>query len=149
MNRNIILSTVAVCVMLAGCTGGDSRDDSDITAAVDSFAAAYFNYDFKTAAANTTPESVKWLRFAASNVIDEDIELLRTQEEGASHQTENIRHTSDTTARVRCSVSNFLLRDTLGRAGRIVKNGSCVMNVVLRNGRWTVDAGSLSISAQK
>lgn len=135
-----ILSTIAVTALLAACTGNRINDDSEIKAAVDSFATAYFNYNFRGASRNCTAESEKWLRFAATNVIDEDIELLRAQHEGATHEVLDIIHSSDTTATANLMVQNFLKRDTLGRPGHIVDKDFISLSLIYRGGRWLVDA---------
>lgn len=135
-----ILFALAVVLLLTTCSGSGFNEDSDITEAVDSFATAYFNYDFKAASRHCTAESVKWLRYAATNVIDEDIELLRAQSEGATHEVVVVNRATDTTATASIAVRNFLQRDTLGRPGHIVSQGLFSVNLAYRSGRWLVDA---------
>lgn len=143
MDKKNILSMVSLFVLLCGCTGDGHKDDNEVNATINSFASAYFNYDFKKAMLCVTPESERWLRFSASNVIEEDVELLRAQTEGATHEVENISYPSDTVAVVRCRIENYLKRDTLGRAGHVVKKGRVNIKVVKRNGQWLVDAASV------
>lgn len=142
MDKKTILSTFAVCLSVIACGGHGNDNDDEITTAVDSFATAYFNYDFKAAIRHSTPESEKWLRFAASNILDEDIELLRAQDEGATHSVDSISYQTDSTATAVCKVHNYVRRDTLGKPARLVKECVYYIDVVRKNGRWTVDASS-------
>lgn len=145
MGYKNILSTIAVCAVFASCVSGGERNEEAVAEAAGCFAAAYFNYDFKTAAGYSTQESERWLRFASSNVVEEDIELLRKQDEGAGYSVEDIDFSTDSTATVTCIVRNYLLRDTLGRPGHMAETGTYVMNVVSCGDKWLVDAGSVAL----
>lgn len=149
MSKNIFLSTIAVCLLLVACNNDGRKYDSNIVEAVDCFAASYFNYDFMDARRYCTIESEKWLRFAANNVIDEDIELLREQKEGASHEVMDVKCVSDTVATVRLTVRNFLKRDTLGRPGHVVNKDLFVIKLVRRNEKWLVDASSIAHDSRR
>lgn len=144
MSKKNFLSTIAACLLLVACNNGGNKYDSDIMEAADCFAAAYFNYDFKDARKYCTIESEKWLRFAASNIIDDDIELLRAKNEGATHEVTDVCCASDTVATVRLTVKNFLKRDTIGRPGRIVNKDFFSVRLVCRNEEWLVDASSIA-----
>lgn len=144
MNTKNILSIITTCILLAACSGGGRSDDETIESAVDSFVTAYFNYDFKKASHYCTQKSEKWLRFAASNVIAEDIDVLRSQKERASYKNKDINYISDSTATVRCEVRHFLKRDTLGRPGHIEKKEEFAFNLVRSGDKWVVDASTLN-----
>ena len=144
MNKTIILSTILALFFLVSCGGNGYDDDDTISLSADSFATAYFNYDFEAAARHATPETEKCLRFAASNVIEDDIEILRSQDEGAAVESGDVNRTSDSTAVLRCKVTNFLKRDTLGRPGHMVSKAYCTFGLVLRGSKWLVDVSSIS-----
>lgn len=138
MFKKFVLSIFAMCVIFCACKSHGHEEDAAVTSAVNAFANAYFNYDFQGTIPYVTPESVKWLSFAASNIIDEDIALLRAQKEGARHTVENIQYPSDSTAQVACKVYNVLIRDTLGRPGHIVREAIFNLKVVKQNGQWLI-----------
>ena len=81
----------------------------------------------------------QWLRYAASNVHQEDVDILRAQDEGASHEiNEIVYNKDDSTAYARITVRNFLQMDTIGTAGHIVKEAQIRIPLVLRNKKWLV-----------
>ena len=113
--------------------------EPSIEAAVDSFARDYFNWHFEEAARHCTPESERWLRYAASNVHQADIDLLTHQEESAQHEVMEInRGENDTTATARLTVKNYLRMDTIGTEGHFVAQADFVLKLVQRDGRWLV-----------
>lgn len=126
-----------VC-MLAACSRSSEAVKEAVTQDVIYFAEPYFNYRFHSAAAFCTPESKKWIAFAASNATEADLDVLRSQAEGAEVGVSRIELTSDTTAMACVDVSNFLLADTIGRPARIEAEGRFRLPVVLRGGRWLV-----------
>lgn len=138
MFKKFILSITAISSILCACSERGGEEDDVIISTVNGFAIAYFNYDFQEALSYVTPESVKWLRFAASNVLDSEVEILKTQRERTTHDVGEITYTSDTTAVVECKVCNVLVRDTFGCPGRIVNETSFSLNVVKYNGQWRV-----------
>ena len=70
--------------------------------------------------------------------MQEYIDKLKAQEEGASHEIGDIEYTSDTTATVTCKVFNFLRIDTLGQSGDITQRAEYKINFVKRDGKWLV-----------
>ena len=120
--------------ILAACSTNysDFEDDSAMQLAKD-FANAYFNCNYQEALDYVTPESEKWLRFAASNITQEDIELLNAKEEGAEISTDDIMRINDTTAIVSLSVRNFLLKDSIGRPGHIEDEGTYQLAIIYHN----------------
>ena len=66
---------------LWGCHEAKTSAEEKAMNRVAAFADAYFNYDFGEALKMVTPESEKWLRFAASNVTQGDVDLLNAQDD--------------------------------------------------------------------
>ena len=67
-------------LLLTSCLEQEPVPNAEARNRVQAFAEAYFNYDFQRAAELVTPESMKWLRFAASNITQQDIDMLNAQE---------------------------------------------------------------------
>lgn len=132
-------------VNLISCSRSDT--DSQLKAVVDSFATHYYNWQFKQALPYCTPESESWLRFAATNVQQSDVDILRAQDEGASYQINDIKFgLGDSTAIVSLTVSHYLRMDTVGNAGQFVNKADFQLPVVCRNGRWMVHLTALPYS---
>lgn len=115
--------------------GGGSKADEVAT----DWAEAYFNYDFKRADRLVAPEGRKWLRFAASNLTQEDIEVLQQQSELARVELTDCEYLTDSTWEATLEVSNFVMPDTIGRAARVFDEAvRFTVPVVSRNGRMYV-----------
>ena len=134
----VVLLLVITAYFLSWGKNNEDKAKEDITAVIDKFAAYYFNFDFNNTAATCTPESMKWLSFISSNILQEDIDIIKAQKEGPWHETVEVTLTSDTTATAECKVFNFLKIDTLGCAGRIAEQATYKIPAVKRNGKWLV-----------
>ncbi len=132
-------SAMLLSLFLIACNGIHTNDEERLKDNVDSFATAYFNWQYKAALPFCTQESEQWLRYAASNVHQEDVDILRAQDEGASHEiNEIVYNKDDSTAYARITVRNFLQMDTIGTAGHIVKEAQIRIPLVVRNKKWLV-----------
>lgn len=140
-----ISKTIAIFVAVMSlhisysCSDGIHTEEIEkATNVVDSFVGHYFNLDLKASLSYCTPESNLWLSFLASNINQEDIDVINEQEEPAKTEIENVELISDTSATATCIVKNFLKLDTLGKPGRIVDEEKYMINLVKRNGKWLV-----------
>jgi len=151
-NMNIYNTFIAYCrfallitcfaFVLFGCNGKSGETDAIIVA--ENFGKAYFNYDFRSALQYCTPESEKWLRFAASNVYVTDVEMLRAMDSGAKVEGVDVVHADDdSTAMAIVEVRDFMVRDTVGHAGHIEKEGRYCIPIVKRQDAWLVKMASL------
>lgn len=109
----------------------------------DSFAVNYYNWHFEKALRFCTPESEKWLRFAASNVHQADVDSLRAKNEDAQIELGDIEwQDNDSLATIEIKVSDFLQMDTIGKVARLTEKANFCLSMVRRNGRWMVRMGS-------
>lgn len=132
---------------LAGC--GESTPEEDPASVADSFSEAYFNYDFMKASRYTTAESRRWLSYAASNVYEADIEVLRGMESGATVEIDGVDDgDTDSTAMATVRVDNYMLRDTIGRSGRVVSGLAFRLPMVKRGGKWLVHLSEMPRSSR-
>lgn len=139
MCRRGLLALAVACVSLLqqGCGSGPSDGDAETVA--ESFAEAYFNYHFDEAAVCCTPESRRWLSFAASNVYEADLEVLRGMERGAEVEVVSVDYgPADSVAVADVVVRGAMVRDTIGRAGRVSGEERYSLGMVLRGERWLV-----------
>lgn len=145
--RNLATLT-ALSLSVFGCSGERSRQN-DAAAVAEQFGRAYFNYDFEQARQYCTAESERWLRFAASNVYEADVDVLRGMEKGAEVVAEPADYADDdSTATVVLNVGGAMVRDTIGRGGRVAGNGAYRLSMVMRDGRWLVRMASLPRSGR-
>lgn len=132
-----VAALLSFAAVLSGCGEEEGSEAEDVAKA---FGEAYFNYDFTTAATLATPESGRWLRFAASNVYEADVKVLRGMDEGAKVDVDDVVYCSDdTTAVATLSVSGAMVRDTIGVAGHVDKDKrTYTFRLVKRGERWLV-----------
>jgi hypothetical protein len=134
MRKTAILS--AMLLLFFGCrNSGDNNEAARSTAL--QWATAYFNYDFHEAADYCTPESERWLRFAASNATSHDLELLQGRQ--AAAEVEQLLVTGDTSAVAIVRVSDYVVPATFSQPSSIVEeDGIFRIPLVRHNGNWRV-----------
>ena len=126
---------VAAVLATASCQETPAQMDEEAGRKATAFATAYFNYDFKKALETVTPESEKWLRFAASNVTQEVVDALNARNGEATVEIADMYRTDDSTMTVNVVVGNFLLQDSIGQGGRNVEEALFRLTVVKRDGK--------------
>lgn len=129
-----------ICLLFLGSCAKQhkSEDEEKIISVTDKFASNYFNLNLKEAMQLCTPESEKWIKFMASNIFQEDIDILNSQKENATHKIDDISYTNDSSATVKCYVYNGFIIDTIGQPGRISQNEIYKINIVKRNDKWMI-----------
>ena len=128
---------------LTACGSTHKGQEKQLRQDADSFATAYFNWRFEEALQWCTDSSSLWLEYAASQVHDADVELLRSKEEGATHELGTIDYQDDSTAQTAVSVRNFLLMDTIGKAARPVETADYKLPMKFERGQWRVSLKEL------
>ena len=125
-------------LLLTACDSERSKPDSAVGQQAWAFADAYFNYDFKRAVELVTPESARWLQFAASNITQQDIDLLNSQDEPTTCDVGSIQQVNDSTFYATVSVTNYMQRDSIGQQMHVVDEGVFRLPVVRRDGKYYV-----------
>lgn len=139
MKNWLIVSMFSFTLLLtANCSAFESEDEEKMSATADSFATHYFNYRFVEAVPYCLPESRKWLNFAATNMTEADIEVLKGMENGATCEPNDVDWESDSTAKIQYTVYNGMITDTLGKAGYIADKANYTLSLVKRQGKWWV-----------
>ncbi|MCR5365388.1 MAG: hypothetical protein K6E67_04505 [Prevotella sp.] len=132
MRQLFLLLSAAI---MASCNIGQEGDDVALSVATD-WADAYFNCDFHEAASYATAESEQWLRFAASNTTEQD---LQTVKGGATATADDYFTVANDTLRVvTLHVRNFLKPVAVGEPAQLQEEGTFLVTVVKRDGKWKV-----------
>lgn len=126
----IFLTTISV----ASCSGNNDEEEIENNAC--RFAEYYFNCLYKDAMEMCTPESAKWLSYAASNISQEDIDILNSQKDDATCESTDLTMENDSTAEVTIKVKNFLMMDSIGVPSKM--RDSALYSIVMRkrDGQW-------------
>lgn len=145
MKVKLIIFSMCVWVsglLITACSS--HKDEPQLKEAANGFAATFFNWQLNEALPYCTPESKKWIEYAGSQITQEDIDLLKAQDEGASHQLEDINYQAgDTTATVIVKVKNVMLLDSIGKSGMMMDKASFQIHLCYRNKQWKVLLTSL------
>ena len=144
MKKSMIGLCIAVACMtasifsLSGCEPHEGSEDQ-LKADVDSFANYYFNWHFPKAVKYCTQESERWLRYAASNVNETDVELQRQKLEDASIEITDIDFGDDeTSATVTLTVHNFLQMDSIGQDPQLIEQADFQLPMCMEKGLWKI-----------
>jgi ketosteroid isomerase-like protein len=124
------------------------KDDDQATAVAVEWAEAFFNCDYHAAEALCTPESRRWLQFAASNTTQHDLDMLR-QQAAQVEATEFFPEASDTLRVVELVVRNSVSPTIHGGESAQVEEALFHVTVVKRNGSWKVRMASLPRSEKQ
>ncbi len=140
--RQGLIYTFYLILFISGsmllCTCGKT-DKEQLMETVDSFSNTYFNWQFHRAVAYCTPDSKRWLSYMASQVNQDDIDLLRSQTESAQAEIVHVNILDgDSVAKVEVKVSNFLSMDTIGVKGKIEKEARFVISAKSVGNQWKI-----------
>ncbi|MBQ1801366.1 MAG: hypothetical protein II011_11510 [Prevotella sp.] len=139
------MMVLGVLFLLVACDfhAGSSRQ---LKKEVDSFAVYYFNWQFHHAVRFVTPESEKWMHYAASQVHQADIDLLQSKELPASCEINEIVYSEDDkTAIAHVTIQNYLRMDTIGKAATIVNTAQFDIPLIYQSetDKWIVEVNEL------
>ncbi len=131
----LCLLLMSFSMIILGCGEGGKNDPRSV---VDSFATSYFNWRFKEAEHCVTRQSIKWLRFAASQVESEDVDSLRAMNFAPIIDVQEINDIDDSTVMATVSVSDFLALDSIGKHPRKTAIRKFQIPVSLNGNYWRV-----------
>ena len=101
MKKYLILS---LTLALTACNMMQNDDDQATAIAIE-WGEAFFNCDYHAAEALSTPDSRRWLQFAASNTTQQDLDLLK-QHAAEVEATDFFPEANDTLRVVELAVRN-------------------------------------------
>ena len=142
--KQAFLPYFAAVLLPLFCSCSQSDDVSPWEQAVESFSVAYFNWDYPKAASYATDGSLPWLRYAASQVTQEDVELLNAKAEQATVEVmPDVEMVSDSCVVAMVLVRNFLEMDSIDRQPVLREEATFRLETVMKNDRWAVHLTSL------
>lgn len=134
----IVLTIITLTTTNSSCKQ-EPGSEEQLREHADSFAVNYFNWHFEQALRYCTPESEKWLRYAASNVHEEDVELLRNKEADAQVELGDIIYNdNDSIVTIETKVYDYLQMDSIGKAAHLVPESTFRLTMVKRSGKWLI-----------
>lgn len=136
--KQTILISFALVAALCLASACLLKDDAAVESCAKSFGQNYFNLRLQQASGLCTDRSYKWIEFYASNISQGDVDVLNAQTDSALCDIDDIDIDGDS-ARVKMTVRNFLLCDSIGRPGRMCKQGKCRLTLRKEGETWKVD----------
>lgn len=135
---------VALGVLFAGVLlmlSCSYSEEKDIEQSVVGFAQNYFNLRYKKALDACTPESEKWVRFKATNITQEDVDVYNSKRDTAECDVESIDLDGDKATAV-VEVRQFLNCDSIGKPATICPNAKFKFELKKQGEKWMVDVQS-------
>ena len=144
MKKYLILS---LTLALTACNMMQNDDDQATAIAIE-WGEAFFNCDYHAAEALSTPDSRRWLQFAASNTTQQDLDLLK-QHAAEVEATDFFPEANDTLRVVELVVCNSVKPTIAGEEPSQIEKAMFRTTVVKRNGSWLVRMASLPRSEKQ
>ena len=144
MKKYLILSLI---LALTACNMMQNDDDQATAIAIE-WGEAFFNCDYHAAEALSTPDSRRWLQFAASNTTQQDLDLLK-QHAAEVEATDFFPEANDTLRVVELAVRNSVKPTIAGEQPSQIEKAMFRTTVVKRNGSWLVRMASLPRSEKQ
>jgi hypothetical protein len=144
MKKYLILS---LTLALTACNMMQNDDDQATAIAIE-WGEAFFNCDYHAAEALSTPDSRRWLQFAASNTTQQDLDLLK-QHAAEVEATDFFPEANDTLRVVELVVRNSVKPTIAGEEPSQIEKAMFRTTVVKRNGSWLVRMASLPRSEKQ
>ena len=141
-----LLLLFVAAILMAGCDIGMDGDQQAKNVAGD-WADAYFNCDYKDASKYVTPESQKWLQYAASNTTAEELKLLKEAGGAQVSVSDAFDEANDTMRLVTLNVTNVLT--TQQQTSVLTKDVTFKVMVVKHDGDWKVRMAGLPQSGKQ
>ena len=139
MKKILALCALLLPTLLVGCDVRKVAFSPQFNGCVDSFAVYFFNWRLDKAAHFCTPDSKKWLQFAASQVQPEDLEQMKDLPQNFTYSYEITQgYSKGIAAEVALNVENFFVLDSIGKPGRLKESATFPLQLVKQGETWKV-----------
>lgn len=129
----------ALILILGSCQVSDTDTIDAVDKPLTSWADAYFGFDYQKALDYMTPESEKWIRFAASNITEKDITFINENNKGMKTEiVDRYVMAGDTSCSARIRVSDFVQLGFVGQENKVIDQAEYQITLVKRDGKWLV-----------
>lgn len=136
--RTALVGLLAGVLLTASCSYSEEKA---VEQSVVGFAQNYFNLRYQKALNTCTPESEKWVRFKATNITQEDVDVYNSKRDTAECDVESIDLDDDKATAI-VEVRNFLSSDSIGKPATICPNAKFKLELKKQGEKWMVDVQS-------
>ncbi len=151
MKKGIIIFLGLFLLLCPSCDRAThSSSSSGAENVVENFCESYFSLHFADAMTYCTESSKKWLTFAASNIHESDLEVLRSSDSDLSVRVMELQAApTDSTGFAMVRVRNYLCADRIDAPSTIAEEGFFRIDLEKHAGKWQVRmAGPLQSEKQ-
>ena len=144
--RKYIYAVILLFVITINLTSSCQRISSsnDITIVADSFATNFYNWRLEKALKYCTAESKTQISFLASNISEEDIELINQRNKDASIEITNTGMLEEgIKARISMKIYNSFKMKDINSEVQLNKERDVTFNLIKVNEGWKVDLTTL------
>ncbi len=140
--KKLFLLIVAFLVMVLSACNLSKLTHEKAAKTAELWAEALFHADYQEAQQYVTPDSRRWLQFAASNITQHDLDLINATD--IAVETMDI-HESDNDSLVTAviKVSNYVAPALLGQESTVQQEGIFSVRLVEHDGQWHVRMAGL------
>ncbi len=129
----------ALAFVFNSCQLHDENAPEAVDKPLKDWSEAYFGFDYEEALDYMTPESEKWIRFAASNINEKDVSFINEHNKGAKIEIiDRQMMPGDTTCSARIRISDFVLLGFVGQENKVIDEAEYQITLVKRDGKWKV-----------
>ena len=150
--RKYIYAVILLFVITINLTSSCQRisNSNDITIVADSFATNFYNWRLEKALKYCTAESKTQISFLASNISEEDIELINQRNEDASIEITNTGMLEEgIKARISMKIYNSFKMKDINNEVQLNKERDVTFNLIKSNEGWKVDLTTLKETPTK
>lgn len=122
--------------LLLSCSDKDANTAEERALA---FAQNYFNLRYKQSLTLCTENAKKWIVFRATNITQEDVDVINAQTDTAECEIDDVELNDETTADVKMTIKNVLVCDSIGKRGSIKEKIKKTLKMKKVSGNWYVD----------
>lgn len=122
--------------LLLSCSDKDANTVEERALA---FAQNYFNLRYKQSLTLCTENAKKWIVFRATNITQEDVDVINAQTDTAECEIDDVELNDETTADVKMTIKNVLVCDSIGKRGSIKEKIKKTLKMKKVSGNWYVD----------
>ena len=142
------LFSLIMLFILTCCTL--SSKEKDLKQTAESFAFNLYSWQLDHVMNQCTPSSKKAIQFLASNLSEQDVELIQAQEAFPEVEVSfDNPQKEDTLVTIYIKVQGALLMKQLGKPLQPTDNAYFSVNMIYRNNEWKADALSIKEYANK
>ena len=129
----------ALALIVDSCQLYDENAVDAVDKPLKAWSEAYFGFDYEEALDYMTPESGKWIRFAATNITEKDVSFINEHNKGAKVEIiDRQMMPGDTTCSARIRVSDFVLLGFVEQENKVIDVAEYQITLAKRDGEWQV-----------